>query len=219
MAARRRLSAGFNLGGEQAEADPLLEAAFYESGVYTSILARDDPHCFLIGRTGSGKSAVLQRLEEAQASHVIRIDPENLSLPYILDLGVVQHLSALGVHLDPLFIALWKHIFVVELIRHRYNVDSPEVKQSVFAGLLDRVKRDPSKKSALEYLDQFGESFWCETDEEFVRSRPTSRRRWESPPRARRHFPASGKPPSEPHSVARRATRSAQSRPSVRVRA
>jgi hypothetical protein len=31
MAPRRRMTAGFNLGGEQAEADPLLELAFYES--------------------------------------------------------------------------------------------------------------------------------------------------------------------------------------------
>ena len=45
---------------EQAEADPLLEDAFYQSGIYTGIISRRDRHCFLIGRTGSGKSAILQ---------------------------------------------------------------------------------------------------------------------------------------------------------------
>ena len=164
MAQRRRIAAGFNLGGEQAEADPLLEEAFFASSVYEAIASRTDRHCFLIGRTGSGKSAVLQTLEEQCPSRVIRIDPENLSLPYILDLGVVQHLAAMNVHLDPLFIALWKHVFVVEVIRHRYNVDSPDSKGRVLANLFERIKRDNSKRAALEYLEEFGESFWCETD-------------------------------------------------------
>ena len=149
----------------QAEADPLLEAAFYESQIYSSIHSREDPHCFLIGRTGSGKSAILQHLEETLPDHVIRLNPEDLSLPYILDLGVIQQLDSLGVHLDPLFIALWKHVFVVEIIKHRYHVDSPEAKRSVFTSLKDRIKRDRSKQAALDYLDEFAGSFWCETDE------------------------------------------------------
>src|SRR4051812_23538397 len=110
MATRRRIAAGFNLGGEQVEADTLMEEAFYASPIYNAIEARDDPRCFLIGRTGSGKSAILQRLEDSHADQVIRIDPEDLSLTYILDLGVVQQLASMGVHLDPLFIALWKHV-------------------------------------------------------------------------------------------------------------
>src|SRR5262245_24163401 len=104
MARKRRgppLRSGFNLGGEQAEADPLLERAFFEWAGYLVVEAPDDPHCFLIGRTGSGKSAVLQRLEEVHPRRVIRINPEDLSLPYIIDLGVIRQLDALDVHLDP----------------------------------------------------------------------------------------------------------------------
>lgn len=165
MAERRRGHGRLTLGGEQAEADPLLDDAFYESEVYRAIAAHDNPDCFLIGRTGSGKSAILQRIEDVFPEHVVRINPEDLSLPYILDLGVFQQLSALNVHLDPLFIALWKHVLLVELIKHRYRVDSPETKRTRLAALRDRIKGDSSKKAALEYLEQFAESFWCETDE------------------------------------------------------
>lgn len=49
---RRRLSSGFNLGGQQAEADPLLELAFYETSQYRAISSTDDPHCFLFGELG-----------------------------------------------------------------------------------------------------------------------------------------------------------------------
>ncbi|GAB3581586.1 hypothetical protein GCM10027445_53670 [Amycolatopsis endophytica] len=162
---RRLPSADFNLGGEQAEADPLLQSAFFQSSQYASLVSRDEPKCFIVGRTGSGKSAMLQRVEEDHPDHVIRINPEDLSLPYISDLGVVRFLAAMDVHLDPFFIALWKHVLLVEIIRHRYKVNSPAAKQNFLVSLRDRVSRDKSKMAALEYLDDFDGKFWCETDE------------------------------------------------------
>jgi hypothetical protein len=160
-----RLSRDFTLGGEQAEADPLLQLAFFSSGDYSAVESRIDPQCFLIGRTGGGKTALLRRLEEINSERVVRVNPEDLSLPYITDLGVIRFLDALDVHLDALFIALWKHVLVVELIRHRYKVDSPEAKQNFLAALGERIRRDPSKQAALEYLNDFQGRFWCETDE------------------------------------------------------
>lgn len=160
-----RLRSNFNLGGEQAEADPLLELAFYQSPDFEVIEARRDPRCFIVGRTGSGKSAALQRLELIHPGKVIRITPEDLSLPYIVDLHVLRYLDSLDVHLDLLFIALWKHVLLVELIRHRYKVDSPVAKQNFLANLREKIKRDPGKKAALDYLDEFQGKFWCEADE------------------------------------------------------
>ena len=124
----RRLGSDFTLGGEQAEADTLLERAFYQSGHYSAIVRRDDNRAFLVGRTGGGKSAVLQHLESSDPQHVIRINPEDLSLPYITELGAVQYLASLGLNLDPLFIALWKHVFLVEIIRYRYKITNPKLR-------------------------------------------------------------------------------------------
>lgn len=161
---QRRFDAEFTLGGEQAEADSLLEEGFYESGHYSALASRDDMRCFVIGRTGGGKSAALQHLQEVHATHVVRVSPEDLSLTYITDLAAIKYLTSLNVHLDPLFIALWKHVLLVEIIKHRYNVDSPEAKQNFLVALRDKIKKDPSKKAALEYLEDFGGKFWCETD-------------------------------------------------------
>ncbi|WP_157767516.1 P-loop ATPase, Sll1717 family [Actinosynnema pretiosum] len=162
---KRVLANDFNLGGSQAEADPLLQHAFFRSVQYSALASRDDSRCFIIGRTGSGKSALFQRIEEENADHVIRINPEDLSLPYISDLGVVKFLAEMEVHLDPFFIALWKHVLLVEIIRHRYKVNSPAAKQNFFQNLRDRISKDRSKAAALEYLNDFDGKFWCETDE------------------------------------------------------
>jgi hypothetical protein len=165
MAKKARLKSSFTVGGEQAEADPLLEIAFIESGDYQVVRSRKDPRCFVIGRTGAGKSATLQHLSEDDAGHVIRINPEDLSLPYITDLQVIRYLDSLDVNLDLFWIALWKHVLLVEIIRHRYSVNSPAAKQTFMANLRERIAKDPGKKAALEYLDEFDGRFWCETDE------------------------------------------------------
>ena len=163
--ARRRLSSGFDLGGQQAEADPLLDAAFYPTSQFKAICSTDDPKCFLIGRTGSGKSALLQQLQTEHDGHVIRIAPEDLALTYVADLQSVRWLDQQGVHLDPLFIALWKHVLLIEIIRHRYDVDSLDAKQNFMTTLTERIRKDRSKVEALRYLDEFQGKFWCEADE------------------------------------------------------
>lgn len=160
-----RFRSSFTFGGPIAESDPLLISAFYDNGDYAAIEDFDDPRNFLIGRTGSGKSAILRFLEEEHPGKVARIVPEDLSLPYVANLPAVRHLRDLGVHLEVFFRALWKHVILVEVIRHRYNITTPEGKASVFDALRERLKRDPSKREALEYLNEFGERFWCQADE------------------------------------------------------
>ncbi|MFG2554429.1 P-loop ATPase, Sll1717 family [Streptomyces sp. NPDC048581] len=155
----------FSIGGEQAEADPLLMEAFYESDDYRTVSSKEDPRCFVIARTGSGKSALLQRLEEENPDHVVRVAPEDLSLNYITNLGVMRYLDELDVSLDPLFIALWKHVLLVELIRHRYQVDSYAAKMNFLSTLMEKIKRDAGKRQALEYLEEFQDRFWVEADE------------------------------------------------------
>ncbi|WRZ90604.1 hypothetical protein OHB54_16915 [Streptomyces sp. NBC_01007] len=164
--ARPRRRSNLNLGAEQAEADKqFLRTAFYESDDYVTISDKDDHHCFVIARTGSGKSAALQQLEEDFPEHVVRIVPEDLSLQYITNLRVMHYLDSLEVTLDPLFIALWKHVLVVELIRHRYKVNSPTAKANFMTSLREKVRKDPGKRAALDYLEQFQDRFWIDADQ------------------------------------------------------
>ncbi|WP_159001157.1 hypothetical protein [Streptomyces sp. SBT349] len=167
----------FSIGGEQAEADPLLLEAFYESDDYLTIASKEDRRCFVIARTGSGKSAALQRLEEENTDHVVRVSPEDLSLNYITNLGVMRHLDELEVSLDPLFIALWKHVLLVELIRHRYKVDSYSAKMTFLSTLREKIKRDPGKKSPWNTLRNSRIAFGLKRMSVFEKSPRNSKRR------------------------------------------
>jgi len=61
--------------------------------------------------------------------------------------------------------ALWRHVLIVEVIRHRYRVDSADSKVTVLQTLREKLIRNPGKKLALSYLDEFEGKFWAETDE------------------------------------------------------
>lgn len=161
----KAIRSNFTFGALMAEGDPLLSAAYWDNGDYESVASFDDPRRFIIGRTGSGKSALFQHLEEHYPHKVVRIVPENLSLPYITNLDVIRQLLSLGVHLEPFLKALWKHVIVVEILRHRYQITSPEIKRNTILMLIERLKRDPAKVKAIEYLNEFGDKFWCEADE------------------------------------------------------
>lgn len=162
---RQRLKSSFTLGGEAAEADPLLEKAFFDSSDYKVIASKDDHRCFIVGRTGAGKSAALQRLEEINPQHVIRINPVNLSLPYITNLQAIRYLDSLEVNLDTFWNTLWKHVLIVEIMRHRYNVTTSDAKTNVVQTLMRKLKSNRTQQAALAYLEEFEGRFWCETDE------------------------------------------------------
>jgi hypothetical protein len=159
-----RIKSNFRFGGPLAESDPLLEEAYYDNGDYAALEQFADHHRFLIGRTGSGKSAALRHLTQNHPGKIIRLAPEDLSLPYVTNLDILRRMSDLNVHLEPFFNALWKHVFVVEILRHRYSISTPEKQQNIFNMLLERFKQDEGKRVALAYLEEFGGSFWCDAD-------------------------------------------------------
>lgn len=161
----KAIRSNFTFGALSAEGDPLLSTAYWDNGDFEAVESFQDARRFLIGRTGSGKSALFQHLEERYPNKVVRIVPENLSLPYITNLDVIRHLLNLGVHLEPFLKALWKHVIVVEVLRHRYQITSPEIKLNILRMLIERLKRDSTKVKAIEYLNEFGDKFWCEADE------------------------------------------------------
>jgi hypothetical protein len=119
-----KLRKGVAIGTLAAENDTILNNVFVDAG-YLDRLTNPQEGAFLIlGRAGSGKTAIVRRLKETMG-HVVQIDPEELSMQYLQN-SVLRTVAGWGVNLEIFYKYLWRHICILELIRMRYG-DSKEV--------------------------------------------------------------------------------------------
>ena len=83
----------------------------------------------VIGRTGSGKTALLTKLSEVE-ERAIWVKPANLALAHVSNSTILRFLTDLGVKLDVFFILLWRHVLTVELVKAHFHLDNERDKVS-----------------------------------------------------------------------------------------
>ena len=152
------------IGFADAEQDEsFLTDCFVDNGDLAILSNCDDPRRILLGRTGSGKTALLNKLEEIE-DHVVPISPEQLSLSYLSNSTILRYLAEIGVDLDLFYKLLWQHVFAVELIKERYRITNESTKKSFLNQIFDRLRGVKRKQDAIKYLDQWDDKFWEETE-------------------------------------------------------
>lgn len=152
------------IGAPDAEADhEFLSTCFLDTGDLPVLADTSRHECIILGRTGSGKSALISVLK-AHAEHCIEIDPQELSLNYISNSTILKFFETLGVDLDLFYNLLWRHILAVELIKYKYDIRNEESKRGFFARINQYFEDDVAKVRALNYFDEWGGKFWLETE-------------------------------------------------------
>lgn len=160
-----RFRKGASVGEPDAESDEkFLSQCFIDTGDYEILADCNNPHRIIVGRTGSGKSALIQNLIRSE-ENVIEISPENLSLSFISNSDLISKLERSGVKLDLFYTLLWKHVFATELLKRKFHLANEEKTKHWFSCFLPQLrKKDQSKERALEYLTDWGDKFWQETE-------------------------------------------------------
>ena len=154
----------YSIGAADAESDDqYLESCFVDTGLLNDIRDCKNPKRILLGRTGSGKSALLKQLSMVE-TNLIMIEPETLSLSYISNSTILKFLDSIGVNLDLFFKLLWEHVLTVELIAKKYDIRNESSKRSFKEKIKQVLATDKSKELALRYIEEWGDNFWKTTE-------------------------------------------------------
>lgn len=158
-ATRIKIRPGSEIGKAAAENDDeFLYECFLATGHYQQAINPRDSRFLVVGRTGAGKTALLKMIEHNK-SHVIRVDPMDLSMEHLSNLDIIQFIAGLGLRVDPFFEMLWRYTFSVELLRARYAITDHETAK---ARLFSFIKTKRTR--AIDLLRGLSSEFWQTVD-------------------------------------------------------
>jgi hypothetical protein len=164
-----RFSATDTVGAAGAEDDrEFLNTCFVDTGILRLLGDLNDNRLIVVGRTGAGKSALLAGLAKDLPQRVISVSPEQLALTYVANSTILNFFSGIGVNIDPFLKLLWRHVLTVEILSQRF-AGEPVGDGSSW---MDRIKRrfmgatkdDKDMRQAVAYLEEWGKSFWQDTE-------------------------------------------------------
>jgi Cdc6-like AAA superfamily ATPase len=156
------LRSGMTIGSASAESDDaFLFEAFLDTGALESVLNFNDKKFLVLGRTGSGKTALIRKVLNDRPN-VIKIDPERLSINHIENSNIVSWLIDHEFNIDIFFQLLWRHVFSVELLKRRYGLNNEHKAQNFLQTLTNIFSAKRAK--ALKYLSEFDVEFWQDSD-------------------------------------------------------
>jgi hypothetical protein len=166
-----KLKKGAKIGSLAAEHDSDLSEVFVDTGYLSQLGDASDPVFLLLGRAGSGKTALIKRLieEYAQEKNVLQIDPDELSMQYLQN-SSLREITSWGVNLEIFYKYWWRHVCILSLIRMRYR-DDPGVPSGLRSamGFIDNFwggaqDQKETKAAAESYLSTYSDKYWVTTD-------------------------------------------------------
>jgi hypothetical protein len=161
-----KFSKAVEIGSPDAETDRMLMKVFIENDSLESLLEVTSQKSIIIGRTGSGKSALIKFIENSQ-NRVTRIEPEAMSLRFLSNSTILKYFRGLDVNLNFFYKVLWKHVFMIELLKLYFGEDSFKKQnwiENFKTKLFNNTKKNPRKDRAINYLVNFSGDFWMYTE-------------------------------------------------------
>ena len=77
---------------------------------------------------------------------------------------MIKYFSDLGVNLDPFYKLLWRHVLTVEVLRKHFDLQEKNYCGACLWQFSNETRKDKDAKQAVQYLREWGENFWLETE-------------------------------------------------------
>lgn len=152
------------LGTGAAENDgEFLSRCFVETPEYRILCNFNDRKTILLGRTGTGKTALLKQLKE-NVDVYIEIKPNTFAIQYISNLPFIQMLRGQGVNLDVYYKFLWLHEIMSKIIKEYFAYKGQDFVQM----FTERIKNPSRIGQMKKYLKSYGNIFFEEKGAEKV---------------------------------------------------
>lgn len=156
----RDIRVGKNAAEEDLE---ILFDCFVDSVALHDALDLNNNASIISGRTGSGKSAIIQYILNREKTAYL--SPLEMAMTHISNSDVMRFLNDIGADLNLFFQAIWKHVLLVEYIRLKYNLTDETKSKTWFNSIYERFRADRSKAKAVEYLEKYSGNLWITMDE------------------------------------------------------
>ena len=153
------------VGNPSAESDSsFLSTCFIDNGELDILRDCGNEQSIVVGRTGAGKTALLKTLVDKEERTIV-IDPHELACGYISNSTVLKFFESLNIKMDLFYRLLWKHIFIVEILKKHFDLYSEEDKIKAFDEVRYNILRKKAHLEAFEYLNTWGTTFWETTED------------------------------------------------------
>lgn len=163
-----------NIGQPAAEFDDeFLNECFVNTGDFDELASPQSCKIIIVGRTGSGKSALFRMLQARHQENVIVINPELLALDEVAECNMLRFVAELNANVEPVLKLLWRHVITTEGLRFYYksrcNREPDKTIKSWIVGLFSRTPDEQRRiQDAIAKLEKWGEGFWGRTGDRIV---------------------------------------------------